>query len=711
MDDPRRMSPTRHAAPPEALALFSAALEGTRTGVVITDASATILYVNPALCAFTGYAQDELLGNKPQIFQSGEHDSDFYRALWSTIRSGRVWRGELVNRRKDGQRYWEQLEIAPILNDSGDVTHYVGFKTDISQNRAYQQQIEYLSTFDQLTGLPNRPAFLRLLADAVHRAGVLQQQLSLAYIDIDHFKATNDSLGQIPGDQILVEVSRRILASVRKDDILGRIGSDEFALLLNAEPDDTPMIQRILAAVRQPMTIEGRTVNVTASIGIATFPADACDTDRLIADADEAVYQAKQAGRDTYRHYIRPREYGGLGRPELLDKLREAIPQDELVLHYQPQVNLYSGEICGVEALIRWNHPQHGTIPPGRFIPLAEETGLIIPISEWVLQQACRQAAAWQQAGLPMIKVAVNLSARHFRDHTLPDTVSALLTANQIDPAWFDLELTESVMMHDASAAIRIVDRLKTIGVRLSLDDFGTGYSSLVYLSRFAIDTLKIDQSFVHDITTNPVNASIATATIAMAHKLGKTVIAEGVETEGQMAFLRRHECDEIQGYLFSKPLPAPQVTDLLERGAKLDVHAPEVAPDKTDRLLLVDDEPNILNALRRLLRREGYQVLVAESGDAALDILARETIQVIVSDQRMPGMTGTEFLGKVRDMYPDTIRMVLSGYSEISALTDAINRGAIYRYLSKPWNDEALKTEIRQAFRQYREQSVKRHE
>lgn len=264
-------------------------------------------------------------------------------------------------------------------------------------------------------------------------------------------------------------------------------------------------------------------------------------------------------------------------------------------------------------------------------------------------------------------------------------------------------------MMHDATSAIQIVDRLKNIGVRLSLDDFGTGYSSLSYLSRFAIDTLKIDQSFIQDITVNPVNASIATATIAMAHKLGKTVIAEGVETESQMAFLRRHDCDGMQGYLFSRPVPIEQLRTLLRDGTRLAVNGNENPTPSADRLLLVDDEPNILNALRRLLRREGYQILVAEHGLAALEILAREPVQVIVSDQRMPGMTGTELLAKVRDMYPDTIRMVLSGYSEVSALTDAINHGAIYRFLSKPWQDDDLKTEIRQAFRVHREHARSR--
>jgi EAL domain-containing protein (putative c-di-GMP-specific phosphodiesterase class I)/CheY-like chemotaxis protein len=374
-----------------------------------------------------------------------------------------------------------------------------------------------------------------------------------------------------------------------------------------------------------------------------------------------------------------------------------------LRLHFQPQLSLASGQIVGVEALVRWQHAAQGLVPPGAFIPVAEETGLIIAISEWVLREACRRAKEWQDAQLPGIRIAVNLSARHFRYNSLPETVASVLAETGLEAKFLELELTESAIMQDPGKAVRIVDRLKNLGVRISLDDFGTGYSSLAYLSRFAIDRLKIDQSFIRDITTNPVNASIATATIAMAHKLGKIVVAEGVETEAQMHFLRRHDCDEMQGFLFSRPVPAEELQVILSEGRHLNFGA-ETGSETANTLLLVDDEQNVLNALRRLLRREGYHILTAGSGAEALELLALHPVQVIISDQRMPGMSGVEFLSKVKELYPETVRISLSGYSEITTVTDAINKGAIWKYITKPWDDELLLQEIRSAFRAARE-------
>jgi EAL domain-containing protein (putative c-di-GMP-specific phosphodiesterase class I)/ActR/RegA family two-component response regulator len=333
------------------------------------------------------------------------------------------------------------------------------------------------------------------------------------------------------------------------------------------------------------------------------------------------------------------------------------------------------------------------------FIPLAEESGMIVAIGDWVLREAVTQAMAWQVAGLPAVKVAVNLSARHFRHSELPEMIASLLAESGLPPALLELELTESTMMRDIAQVIRIIERLKKLGVRLALDDFGTGYSSLSYLSRLPVDLLKIDQSFVSDIITNPINASIATATIAMAHKLGKRVVAEGVETEAQMSFLRRHECDEMQGFLFNRPCAADEITTMLREGRRQ--HFAPVEDGATQpTLLLVDDEPNILSALNRLFRREGYRVLTAGSGQQALELLAENPVQVIISDQRMAEMSGVELLSRVKDIYPDTVRIVLSGYAELSTVTDAVNRGAIWKYFAKPWDDEVLREEVRRAFR-----------
>jgi diguanylate cyclase (GGDEF)-like protein len=563
-------------------------------------------------------------------------------------------------------------------------------------------QIEYLSTFDQLTGLPNRSYFMARLAESLHAATAAQQDLSLVHLDLDHFKSFNDSLGPIAADQLLVAVADRLKRVVRRDDILARIAGDEFVIVLwglRLDPGQADGLKRIVAAVAEPVQMGEHVVSVTASLGVAVYPRDGRDAESLLRAADTAMSAAKKDGRDCIRFYDPELESGMLARLDLGSQLRHVAERGELVLHYQPQVSLLSGEIVGVEALVRWQHPEKGLIPPGQFIPYAEETGLIVPISEWVVLAACRQARQWEHAGLPPLKMSVNLSGRHFHYVNLPETIASALAESGMEPRHLELELTESAMMRDAAAAIRIVDRLKSLGVRLSLDDFGTGYSSLAYLSRFAIDLLKIDQSFIRDVTSNPVNASIVTATIAMAHKLGKNVIAEGVETEAQMAFLRRHDCDEIQGFFFSKPVPPDQLEAMLRDGTHLGFEG-QNAGQSSLALLLVDDEPNVIHALKRLFRREGYRVLTAASAAEALELLAMETVQVIISDQRMPEMSGVEFLSRVKDLYPETIRIVLSGYSEINTVTEAINRGAIWKYFTKPWDDDNLREEVRRAFR-----------
>jgi EAL domain-containing protein (putative c-di-GMP-specific phosphodiesterase class I)/CheY-like chemotaxis protein len=444
---------------------------------------------------------------------------------------------------------------------------------------------------------------------------------------------------------------------------------------------------------------------MTASMGISRYPNDAIDAESLLRNAELASTDARRAGGGRYScHVAEQPGHTATGHDGVAAELRHAVENGELRLHFQPQLSLVSGEMVGAEALVRWQHPERGLIPPGDFIPLAEESGLIIAIGEWVLGEACRQARAWQTAQLPALRISVNLSARHFRVNDLPDTVAAALASSGLEARYLELELTESAMMQDAAKAVQIVDRLKRLGLRISLDDFGTGYSSLAYLSRFAIDCLKIDPSFVRDITSNPVNASIATAMIAMAHKLGKRVTAEGVETKAQMQFLRRHDCDEMQGFYFSRAVPAEELAELLRAGRRLSFDTDTAAEAQTT-LLLVDDEANILNALRRLFRREGYRILTAASGTEALELLAVNPVQVIMSDQRMPGMSGVELLSKVKELYPETVRIVLSGYSEISTVTDAINKGAIWKYITKPWDDEALVKEIRAAFRLLRPQ------
>jgi diguanylate cyclase (GGDEF)-like protein/PAS domain S-box-containing protein len=673
-----------------------------RLPFMITNQQTVIEYVNPAMEKSSGYTAAELIGKTPSVFKSGQVAPDIYRNLWHTISEGRPWEGHLINRRKNGEIHTDSLHILPLRDESGGISHYFSVQQDLASHLNAAWQIEYLSTFDQLTGLPNRAYFMARLAESLQTAAIGGVELSLLLIDLDQFKSFNDSFGQTVADQLLVAIADRLKGVVRRDDVLARLAGDEFALVLwdtkldVAKPES---LNRIVAAVSDPIHLGEHEISVTTSIGVAVYPRDGHNTDQLLRAADSAMDAAKNDGRDGIRFYQPEMQTDVMARLDLATQLRRVVERGELVLHYQPQLSLISGEIVGVEALVRWQHPDKGMIPPGQFIPYAEETGLIVPISEWVIQAACRQARAWEARGLPPLKMSVNLSARHFHNANLAQTIISALAESGLEPRRLELELTESAMMRDAAGAVRVLDRLKSLGVHLSLDDFGTGYSSLAYLSRFAIDLLKIDQSFIRDLTTNPVNASIVTATIAMAHKLGKNVIAEGVETQAQMSFLRRHDCDEMQGYFFSRPVPPDQLAALLTDGACLVFDSHNGAASGLC-LLLVDDEPNVISALQRVFRREGYRVLTASSARDALEMLAMENVQVIVSDQRMPEMTGVELLSRVKDLYPDTIRIVLSGYSEIHTVTEAINRGAIWKYFTKPWDDDTLREEVRRAFR-----------
>ncbi|SIR29510.1 PAS domain S-box-containing protein/diguanylate cyclase (GGDEF) domain-containing protein [Aromatoleum tolulyticum] len=688
--------------------LFRTLFTQWRRGIIVTGPDEVILFANPAAAQISGYAVEELIGRKPDILKSGQTPAEVYRDLRKALDADEIWRGEFVNRRKNGELYLEARTISAIRDAAGAVRYYVSISEDLHERQRYEQHVEYLSTFDQLTGLANRATFMRAVSAEIELARRAGHEVVLLNLDLDGFGAINNRFGADHSDRLLAEVGARVRDALRHVDLVARLSGDNFAVLLGkaapgSQPESRDIADRLLATVARPFTIAGSPMELTASVGMAFYPADAGSADELIGCARSATHDAKaQGGNRSCRFDADMAERSG-ERRRLREELQGVVERGELVLHFQPQLSLHSGHIVGVEALVRWNHPQQGMLLPGDFIPLAEECGSIVAIDSWVLREACRQMQAWREAGLPPIRMAVNFSARQFRQRALRETVADALAAHAADPRCLEIEITEGAMMQDMTAAIRVTAQLKELGVRLSLDDFGTGYSSLAYLSRFPIDVVKIDQSFIRDIVTNPANAAIVQATVAMSQKLGKVVIAEGVETEEQLQFLRRSDCDEVQGFRFSPAVPADEIARMLREGARLDLSAP-LAQDARETILLVDDESSILSALRRTLRREGYEILVAGSAEEGLSVLAKHPVQVIVSDQRMPGMSGTEFLSRVKVLYPRTVRMVLSGYSEISAVTDAINRGAIYRFLSKPWDDEQLKDEVRGALREWRE-------
>lgn len=571
----------------------------------------------------------------------------------------------------------------------------------MSERNKAAERIQFLSSYDALTKLPNRNLFADRLEQSLITARRFERSTAVILLDLDRFRVVNDTMGAPVGDEVLVEVARRLALQVRDGDTVGRRGGNEFGFVLanlSHERDAIVLAQRILEAIAVPFIIDDQSLVLTASIGISVAPKNGEAGQLLLTSANAALVRAKLAGRNTFHFYSPEMDADAARRLGLEVDLREALSRNELSVHYQPQVSLESGQMIGMEALLRWHSGRFGNVSPAEFIPVAEECGLIISIGEWVLRTACQQTKLWLDLGLLPLRIAVNLSARQFRQPNLLTVVSDALAQSGLPAAALELEITESAFIDDVDQAVGICRDLKKIGVKLSLDDFGTGYSSLAYVSRFPFDKLKIDQGFVRDIIENPVNAAIATAAIVMARSLNLTVLAEGVETEAQANFLRSRRCDAMQGYLFSRPLSAEAFAPLL-LGKK---HLPilDQAQASTQTLLLLDDEPSILTSLSRLLRREGYQILAASSPAQAFEMMAKQPAQVVISDQRMPEMSGTEFLSRIRQIYPDTIRIVLTGYTDLESVTGAINRGAIYKFLTKPWDDDQLREQIREAFR-----------
>lgn len=539
------------------LSRLSQAVEQSPNVIVITDLDTNIEYVNLAFVNATGYSFDEVIGKNPRLWTSEKMSKRTYEAMWAELIAGKNWKGELTNRRKDGTEYIASVMISPMRMADGRVTNYLAIEEDITEKKIAEARIQQLAHFDLLTGLPN----LALLKDRVAQAMKLAQrsasQLAVLFLDIDHFKNINDTLGHRIGDELLIQLAVRLKSLVRDEDTLSRLGGDEFILVLPGTDADgaAHVADKLLETIARTCQIEQYELAVTPSIGIAMYPSDGMDFDRLYQSADVAMYRAKRDGRNTFRFFTTEMQERSARRLLLENALRNALERNQFELHYQPQISMQSGQVIGAEALLRWHHPELGAVSPAEFIPVAEESGLILGIGEWVLRTAVRQARAWMDNGQAGITIAVNLSAVQFRQVNLPELIVQILEEAKLPPQYIELELTESVAMDAPLAAIAVMDGLHALGIRMSIDDFGTGYSSLSYLRKFKVNKLKIDQSFVRNISEDPESRAIVTAIITLASSLGFQTIAEGVETSGQLAFLRLQGCDEIQGYYFSRPL------------------------------------------------------------------------------------------------------------------------------------------------------------
>ena len=675
-------------------------------GIYGTDVKGNISFINPAAAAMLGYEKEELLG---QYVHSSIHHSrpdgspypaDDCPLLTATSTGLRMLNKEDLIWRKDGSSLPVEFSCMP-MHRNGELVGAVVTFMDISERKSYMAQLERQSNYDELTGLPNRNLLRDRLAQAIERRRKDDVRLAVLLLGLDRFKEINDTLGHDIADQALRKLSERLRKTLQDADTLARMAGDEFGILIESEESVVSLVTHaLLSNLSQSLSVAGHEIFPTASIGIAVFPKDGDDSETLLKNAAAAMYKVKAAGGGFFRFYASEMNARSLERLDMTNDLRRALQRNELVLYYQPQLNLRSGEIIGCETLLRWHHPQRGLLPPGQFIPLAEDTGLIVSIGEWVLRTACLQNKAWQDAGLLTVTMAVNVSAHQFASQNVVEMVRTILRETAIDPRTLELELTESAVMADAEEFVRATESLKDLLITLSIDDFGTGFSSLSYLKRFALDRLKIDSSFVRDITHDPGSASIAQAIISLAHNLKLSVIAEGVETGAQLNFLRMRGCDEMQGFYFSKPLPAAEFEQLLRERRKL------IFPPSTElseqTLLLVDDEIYILSSLQRQLRSKGYNILTAESGLKGLEQMACHDVGVVIADLRMPEMNGAEFLGKVRAMYPATVRIILSGYSDLEAVTGAVNTSELYKFLTKPWNEDELLETVHEAFRLY---------
>lgn len=689
------------------LRLFQRAIEASSNGVIITDATLPehpIVYVNKAFERITGYTAADALGRNCRFLQGDYRDPEVAQEIRESLAIQAECHVLLKNVRKDGTLFWNELYLAPVPDEQGQISHFVGVQNDVTSQKSFEDELAFNASHDILTSLPNRALLHDRLKQACKMSARSSRSLAVLFIDLDGFKLVNDTLGHLMGDQLLIQVSQRLSQHIRPGDTLARLGGDEFVLLvpeLHHEEDVVLIAERILHHLNQTFILNGQELHISASIGITVSFGELDDPTKLIQQADLAMFKAKQLGHNNYQWYNLELNKE-LGRQlKLRTELQKAIAAEEFELHYQPQYDALSQSIIGLEALLRWSHPSLGNISPADFIPVAEDSGQIIALSEWVLHTACSFAAELRNQGYQDLVMAVNISSLQFQRTNFIETIQDVLKAYQLPATALELELTESVLLNQTEVAIHKLQQLNRLGVSISIDDFGTGFSSLSYLKHLPLQKIKIDRSFVRDVIRDRHDAAITKAIIAMAHHLQVKVIAEGVETKAQVAFLRKHRCDEFQGYYFAKPMPAAEVLNCLAAAESLRADEGGGGDDKNSskKLLLLDDEENILNALVRVLRREAYQIYTASNAEQAFELLALHDIQVVVSDQRMPGMSGTEFLSKVKAMYPATVRLVLSGYTDLSSVTAAINEGAIYKFLTKPWDDSKLREEIRLAF------------
>ncbi|MEK1908378.1 MAG: EAL domain-containing protein, partial [Pseudomonas sp.] len=560
------MSNQQRRTATSALHLFQRAVEQSASAFLLVDRDGRVDYVNPSFTSITQYSSDDVCGRRLSELPALENLGDLLFDPQSSLAERSSWQGEFRSRRKNLEPYWGQLSLSKVYNDDGELTHYIGIYEDITQSKLAQQRIERLAYNDNLTGLGNRPYFIRSLEERFTRTN--GKGFCLLLVDIDNFKRINDSLGHQTGDKLLMSLARRLRNSLKRNTCLARFASNEFAVLLDGadEQGGLRLAAEILQTLDKPLFVDNQLINVTGSVGLACAPEHGPDPHTLMKHAGLALHKAKANGKNQVQLFTEALNAEAHYKLFVENNLRRALTQNELEVYYQPKLCLKTGQLTGLEALLRWQHPEKGMISPDQFISVAEETGLIIPIGKWVARQACRASQELAARGMGQIQVAINLSPKQFTDPDLVGSIAAILDEEQMPPHLLELELTESLLLEGTDDTRQQVARLKSLGLTLAMDDFGTGYSSLSYLKKFPIDVIKIDRSFIKDIPENQDDMEITAAVIAMAHNLRLKVVAEGIETAAQLAFLRKHHCDVGQGFLFDKPIPSSELVDSLRR-------------------------------------------------------------------------------------------------------------------------------------------------
>ena len=690
---------------------YRSTFDNAPIGIMHTDIdSYRILHVNPKLCEMLGYTEQELLQMHSSDVVHPEFrfiDRDKYL---EPILKGEesAYSSERKFLRKNGEVFWVNRTVSLARDTSGKPLHHIRIIEDITKRKLAEDKLNYLASFDTVTTLPNRYVFTDRLGQMLAQAQRNNWSVAVLFVDLDRFKTVNDTFGHAAGDDLLRQAAQRMQDCVRTSDTVARLSGDEFAVMLSnlARTDDAGVVaQKIVESLVAPFSLKGEKAYISASVGIALYPSDGDNPDVLLRNADTAMYRAKSEGRNGYQFYLPQMNERLHHRQQLELQLRGALDRNEFLLHFQPKASLATGAITGFEALLRWQYDGK-LVPPSEFIGVLEDTGLIVQVGDWILNAVCAQIKQWQQQGIDPRPVAVNLSARQFQVKNLADAVGRALRQHKVAPELLKLELTESLLMSDAEESVQTLYHLKILGVQLSVDDFGTGYSSLAYLKRFPLDELKIDREFIRDAVSDPDDAAITLTIINLAHSLKLKVVAEGVETEGQLNFLRYHGCDEIQGYYFAKPVTADLCAAMLQGDRRLPPPQ-STAISNSIALLLVSENEQGLQLLTQAFSADSFRLLIAKNATDGFEILAQNRIDVVICDNDITSMSGVQFLTRVRKLYANTLRVLASSGDDAPTLTRATNMAGIHLFLPGTWTAERLRSEVRDTLQSYMNAAV----